>query len=386
MQYTKLILLLILLPILVWVPSPAVAVDGYLSTAANPFSPDFSPNLVINGNMNIWQRGTTFTSIASGTYAADRFRTTIVSTAVADVTRSTDVPTVAQSGQLFSYSYGHTVTTADAAIAAGDAYLISQHIEGYDWAPYAQRPVTLSFWVRDTVTGEHAVAIQNTAQNRSFVATYMVNVTNTWEKKVITFPASPSAGTWDYTTGIGLRLGFVLLVGSTFQTTPWAWQTSNVFGTATTVNSVGTIGNIFRITGIKIELGSIASPIQPLTFAEELAQCQRYYQKSFLYATAPAQNVGVGTGELTFPALQAGATAQRSQITTFPVRMRLAPTMTTYNPAAANGQIRDETAAGDLTAVATVATEQGFHVTGTGNAGTAIANLLGVHWQAVSEP
>ena len=119
------------------------------------------------------------------------------------------------------------------------------------------------------------------------------------------------------------------------------------------------------------------------SIAETRAACERFYEKSFALATTPAQNVGAGTGEALFNVLVAAATAQRSPTIPFRTRKRATPTLTLYNPAAANAQVRDLTAAGDTTATATTnISTLGFGVTCTGNAGGAVGGSLGVHWQA----
>lgn len=138
-----------------------------------------------------------------------------------------------------------------------------------------------------------------------------------------------------------------------------------------------------EVTNVKLEIGVKASPFVPEPLALTLLAAMRHYQKSFVTATAPAQNAGSGTGERRFPATVAGANANRLGMVQFPVPMRAAPSVTFYNPAAANGQVRDLTAAADCsgTAAANI-TEKGFAIGCTGNAATAVGNDLAVHWVA----
>jgi len=131
------------------------------------------PNPIINGNMDIWQRGTSFAAPANATYFADRWRIAYSTTGVVTASRSTSVPTVAESGVLFNYSLDLDVTTADAAIAAGDYCALQQSIEGFNWRHFAQRDVTLSFWVYATKTGTHCISISNSGLDRSYVAEYV---------------------------------------------------------------------------------------------------------------------------------------------------------------------------------------------------------------------
>src|SRR5678816_1821597 len=143
--------------------------------ATRPLS-SVARNAILNGDFNVCQRGTSFTSIANNTYAADRWLYGKGGTVVHDISRSTAVPTVAQSGRLFNYSLLLDCTTADAAMAAGDIAQILQRIEGYNWLPVAQRIFTISFWVKATKTGTYCVAFLNSGTDRSYVAEYTVNV------------------------------------------------------------------------------------------------------------------------------------------------------------------------------------------------------------------
>jgi len=236
-------------------------------------------NAIINGDFNVWQRGGTFTSVADGVYVADRWFYSKISSVVHDITLSSDVPTVAQAGRLFKNSLKADCQTVDSSIASGDLVRISQRIEGYGWLPLAQKTITLSFWVKATKTGIYCVALGNSGADRSYVAEYMVNASNTWEFKTITFTASPAAGTWNYDNGIGLALTFTLASGSTFQTTKDTWQTGSFFATANQVNACDSTSNDFLITGVQLESGDVATPFEHRFFADELRLCERYYEK-----------------------------------------------------------------------------------------------------------
>jgi hypothetical protein len=227
------------------------------------------------------------------------------------------------------------------------------------------------------------VAFRNSGADRCYVAEYTQAVTNTWEFTSITVTASPSAGTWDYTNGAGIAIAFSAACGATFQTTANAWNVGNFFATANQVNGVDNNANFFKLALVQIMPGSQAQPFQLRTEAEELALCQRYYCKSFAVGTAPAQNVGATTGEQNFPATTVGALQTNSNSTVFPVRMRAAPTVVTFNPAAANAQIRDIGAAGDFTGTGAYnLSARSMMLYGTGNAGTAISNICAVHYTA----
>jgi hypothetical protein len=235
-------------------------------------------NKIINGDFLVWQRGTSFAAIASSAYAADRWFYGNTTSSAHTVSRSTDVPTVTEAGRLFNYSLLIDCITADTSIATGENIRFAQRIEGYNFAPLAQRSFTLSFWVKATKTGIYCVHFINSGTDRSYIAEYTVNTTDTWEYKTITVSASPTAGTWDYTTGIGLDFGFCLGTGATFQTTADAWRTGNFRATANQVNACDSTSNKFRITGIQIEPGVDATEFEHKLFSETLVDCRRYYE------------------------------------------------------------------------------------------------------------
>lgn len=235
-------------------------------------------NPVHNGGFNVWQRGATFVAAANG-MTADRWTYVNISSVVHTVQRSTDVPAVAALVPLTNYSLHLDVTTADASIGASDVCAVTHAIEGYAWVPFAQKQFTIGFWVKDTITGIHCVSAVNTGDDRVCVMEYTVNVADTWEYKTLTFPASPSSGTWDYTTGVGVKLRWVLACGSLLQTTAGSWQTNGLYGTSSQVNSLSSTSNNFRLWGVTMGLGSTVAPFWPRSYGEELALCKRYFER-----------------------------------------------------------------------------------------------------------
>lgn len=298
--------------------------------------PSLRKNAIINGAFDVWQRGTSFAAIANDAYSADcwQYSKGGGTTAVHTISRSTDVPTLAQAGRLFNYSLLMDCTTADGSIAAGEFCVLQYPLEGYNWAPLAQREIVLSFWVKATKTGIYCCSLQNTGNDRAYVAEYTVNAADTWERKTVAIPASPSAGTWDYTNGRGVKVRFALAVGSTFHTTAGAWATGHFMATANQVNACDDAANNFRLAGVKLELGTTATDYDYRTFQEELALCQRYYAKTFPYDTAPAQNTGIIASPL-FDVARVNNQAIAASWE-FPVEMRTTPTITTYSPNAAS--------------------------------------------------
>ena len=301
----------------------------------------FKRNVIINGNFDIWQRGTGFAAIATNAYPADRFKYKKSGAGAHTVGQSTDVPTYAESGVLSTYSLWADVTTADASIAAGDYYHIQYNVEGYDYARIAGGDATLSFWVKGAKTGTHCVSFRNSGFDRTYVTEYTINATGTWEKKTITVPLTETGGTWNYTNGSGLIIDFVLAAGSTFQTTADSWNSSSAVATSSQVNEMDNVANNFRIAQIQLERGEVATPFEFRHISDELTLCQRYFEKS--YNTDVDPGTATLTGELRMYAQNLNVAAHSwGEAVQFKVTKRATPTVTVYNPnSGATGQIYD---------------------------------------------
>lgn len=285
-----------------------------VQAASGPNSSPFAlRNKIINGDMNISQRGTSFAAIANATYCLDRWLFIGSNGAVLTASQQADVP----SDNEFQNSLRLAVTTADTSIAAGEFAAIVQKIEGYNIRDLIGRTFTISFKVRSSKTGVHCVSLRNTGYDKAFVAEYTVNVANTWEtKSVVVSGGLTTAGTWNWTTGMGLDVSWCLAAGSGLQTTANAWQSGNFLATANQVNCLDTIGNIFAITGVQLEAGAVATPFEHRPSGLELSLCLRYFIKQSIYYQA---NCKYASGAFT----NGG-----SFIVSFPVAMRVAPTTT----------------------------------------------------------
>ncbi|WP_375591609.1 hypothetical protein [Chitiniphilus eburneus] len=266
-------------------------------------------NRIMNGDMAIAQRGSSFAAVANGQYTLDRWRVGVSTTGVVTIAQVADAP----GDNEFQYSQRMTVTTADTSIAAGEFLGIQQFIEGYNVRDLAGRDFTLSFRVRSSKTGVHCVSFGNTGADRSFIAEYTVTAANTWETKTLTVPGGLiTAGTWDWTNGRGLYVGFTLACGSSLQTTPNAWQTGNYVGTANQVNCLDTIGNIFAITGVDLKPGANATAFQHVNYATALQECFRYTRPfpmspGMAYSTSAATfRCDIGTPMRATPSATAG--------------------------------------------------------------------------------
>ena len=348
------------------------------------------PNSIINGNFDVWQRGTSFPNRSSADpgsrYFADRWIFSIGSSgAVCTVSRSTDVPTVAQAGMLVNYSHRVLVTTLDNTIGSTEFVQIVQKVEGFNWRQLAQRPLTLSFWVKSSKTGTHGVAVSNNAATKSFVAGFTVIAADTWEYKTISIPASPAAGVWNYTDGGGANIIFSLLTGSNLIGTPNVWQDGNFQGVPGQVNLMDTVANQFLLTNVKLEAGNLATPYTFEPFEQTLLRCLRYCEKSFPYNIAPAQNAG-NIGACSMQIQGVPGNVGTYMYIPFKVMKRAVPIITTYNPSAANALVRNVILGADTTLNSqSIVGEQGFRMAFESATGSSEQQMNGLHWLAEAE-
>ena len=350
---------------------------------ANLHSSLISPqgNAVINGDFNIWQRGTSFVSPAAGVFTADRFEYSKTGAMVHTVSRSTDVPTVAESGHNSTYSLLVDCTTIDASLAATDFTSIIHRIEGYNIQALYKKTLTVSFWVKATKTGIYSISFRNnTVTYESLVLEYTVNVTDTWEKKVLTFDFSGTGGeNFAFDNTNGLVLFWALASGSTYQTTAGSWQSGNFIASTNQVNACDNTANNFRLAQVQLEVGDRATPFKFRQFTDELTLCQRYYEKSYGVDIAP------GTATQQPGAVFEWSTrniAGSSVGFHFRVEKRSAPTVVLYNPeAGTSGSIQDQVA--NRTGTANTPNTKG--VAYTTITGSATSSWCRFHWTADAE-
>lgn len=263
-------------------------------TLASLANSGYLRNRIINGAMQIDQRngGAEVNPAVNATYYLDRW--TAVSSAASKFKIGQNAGGVTPPVGFLNY-LGIT-STSSYSVGASEAFGIRQIIEGLNiadlnWGTANAQTITISFWVRSSLTGTFGLGLLNDSINRSYPATYTISSSNTWEYKTITVPGDTS-GTWLKTNGIGLYLTWQFGYGSSLSGASNAWNAGTSYAPTGAVSIVGTNGATFYITGVQVEVGTQGTPFEWRPYPVELALCQRYYQPSIMteYHIVPAPN------------------------------------------------------------------------------------------------
>jgi hypothetical protein len=276
-------------------------------------------NRIINGDMVIDQRraGTSYTSSSANVYTLDRWLTFEAGGVASRFTIQQNAASVTPPTGFTNYM-GITSLVAS-AVTAGKIQSIAQKIEGFNasdlaWGTANAKTVTISFWVRSSLTGTFGGVLSNGAVNYSYPFTYTISAATTWEYKTVTI-AGPTAGTWDTTNGAGPVLQFVIGTGSTFNGTAGSWSANGWYGVTGATDLTATSGATLYITGVQLEAGTTASDFEFLPYDMNLGRCQRYYYKTKSDAVATLMSSGYNT-----------LTTESKQVFNFPTTMRARPT------------------------------------------------------------
>jgi hypothetical protein len=307
-------------------------------------------NLVINGAMNVAQRGTSETGVTSpGYYTCDRFEYNQSGRdeAIVTVSQTSDAP------DGFTKSFKIETTTAETTIDSTEYFMARYRIEAQDlqhlkYGSSSAKQLTLSFWVKSSIAATYAAYLYSHDGIRIIGSTYTIDTASTWEYKTITF-AGDTGGTINDDTGIGLDVAFVLAAGSdmiTTDNTSWSAYAAGklAYGHTTAANAVMTTANAtWQITGVQLEVGDTATPFEHRSYGEELSLCERYYQKSY--------DTNYYAGDVTYD----GAISQRTHgnvssnflTSALPTRMRGMPTVTFYGTSSATNTAGNIRGSGD---------------------------------------
>jgi hypothetical protein len=294
--------------------------SGGTTTTVNGFTPTVSNmagrNRIINGAMVFDQRnaGASVTPTTTG-FTLDRWQATVSTSSKFSVQQNAGSVTPPVG---FKNYLGCTSLSAY-SVGSSDYFMMRQAIEGFNtsdfaWGTASASPITISFWVRSSLTGTFGGAIENNASNRSYPFSYTVSAANTWEQKSITI-AGDTTGTWATDNSIGLMVAFTLGAGSTYSGTAGSWSSTRYFSATGATSVVGTNGATFYITGVQLEAGSVATPFEHRQYGQELALCQRYYWRVSETSFFPTWGSGM-----------CSATTTARLYVKHPVNMRARPT------------------------------------------------------------
>ena len=255
--------------------------EGINATSLNGGQFGGRRNLIINGAMQVAQRGTITTGVtSSGYYACDRWLLNSLTEDTVTISQSTDAPNG------FSNSLKLEVTSADSSFDAFDYAAFNQRFEGQDLQNLAfgtsdAKTLTLSFWVKSSVAGTYAVNFQHDDANLYYCKTYTIDSANTWEQKTISVDPNTSNG-FNNDANLSLTAWFLMTAGSGFTggtEDQWVSESNNgSLAGSHNVNLSGTVGNEFYLTGVQLEVGDTATPFEHRSYGEELALCQRYFE------------------------------------------------------------------------------------------------------------
>jgi hypothetical protein len=275
-------------------------------------------NRIINGAMRIDQRysGSANTPVNNG-YTLDRWKFGLTQSSKFTAQQDSSANTVAgfTSSMKITSSSAYSVTT-------GDTFFLDQCIEGNNvadlrWGTANARTITISFWVRSSLTGQFGGALRNSAADRAYPFSYTITAANTWEQKIITV-AGDTSGTWLTTNGTGIEIVWNLGSGSTYLATAGAWTSANIIGATGDTSVVGTNGATWYVTGVQLEEGSVPTPFEYRQYGTELALCQRYFEIVGVESQSLFADTYSNTGNV---AIYSGA---------YNVNKRAAPTITQF--------------------------------------------------------
>jgi hypothetical protein len=238
-------------------------------------------NRIINGAMQIDQRNAGANTVLDSGTTRTLDRWTLYSALSSKFSCQQDSSANTVAGFANSMKI---VSLAATTPGTEDVYLVRQYVEGYNvadlrWGTANAKSITLSFWVRSSLTGTHGGAIKNDSGEYSYPFTYTISSANTWEQKIITIPG-PTIGTWNTTNGIGISLVFSLGSGSVYSGAAGSWTNNSYFSATGVTNVIGTNGATWYITGVQLEAGSSSTPFEYRHYGTEYNLCLRYFWRS----------------------------------------------------------------------------------------------------------
>ena len=318
--------------------STGTVAEAYGGTGTNTGYYGFK-NRIINGAMVIDQRnaGASVTTSGGNNFDPDRW---IVYDAVGSkmsVQRVADAPS--------GFTYSQKITSLAATTPGStDYYFDCQRIEGFNvadlaWGTASAATVTLSFWVKSSLTGSFSGAFGNASFSRSYPFSYTISAANTWEQKTITV-SGDTTGTWATDNSTGLQVVFDLGSGTSRAGTANTWSANDYRKVTGSVNLIGTNAATLYITGVQLEKGSTATSFDYRPYGTELALCQRYFEKSYNIGTVPGTNTTTGiAGYIVMANTTTSLANNGTNAVVFKVYKRTTPTITTYDSVGNSGKL-----------------------------------------------
>lgn len=295
----------------------ALNTDGSATFAQMPVGPSsYLRNRIINGAMQIdqWNAGASITP-TTNQYGVDRWKFNASAASKFTAQQVTDAPT--------GFSNSLKLTSISAyTVGASELFSTMQAIEGFDFYDFSfgtasASEVTVSFWVKSSLTGSFGGSLTNYAQTRFYPFSYSINAVNTWEQKTVTIPGDIT-GTWVGATNAGAAyLWFNIGAGSSYSTTAGVWTGSTGYSAIGATSLVATNGATFYLTGVQLEKGSVATPFERKLYGLEEMLCKRFYETGEY-----SESMGVNNSSII---------ASVSTYVGFTVAKRIAPTITGTN-------------------------------------------------------
>lgn len=268
----------------------------------------FLRNRIINGDMRIDQRnaGASIANTTSNLYSVDRWA--IFGSVATKFTAQQNAGSVTPPA---GYTHYLGITSSSAyVVGASESFGVRQYVEGLNTADFgfgsaSAATITLSFWVRSSLTGNFGGCVYNSGASRIYPFTYSISSANTWEQKTVTI-AGDTTGTWLKDTNSGIGVQFSLGAGATVSGTAGAWTASVHLQPTGSTSVVGTNGATWYVTGVQLEAGTVATPFERRLYGQELALCQRYFYKiggatSIPWANGQISGSGASTAAVFFP-------------------------------------------------------------------------------------
>lgn len=348
-------------------------------------------NIVINGGMDVSQfNGANSVSLVSGanTYIVDQWVASFTSASL--VMASQQVAPPGSPPFVGLQNCLQLKATTGAALGTGDTAYLAAFIEGrrvarLGFGAAGASAVTVGFWVYATIAGTMTINYRNDIASRSYLTNVTINNANTWQWVTVTIPGDVT-GAWQTTSALAHIVLFCFGAGATLQGTNNAWQAANVVGTSLTTNFFATTNNLVAITGAVLlpgahQISQEQAPLLMRPFDTELRLSERYYEKSYDYASLPGAVSTNGAAYNLLSNLPSNSHAGAIRCS-FASRKRAAPTMTFYSPVTGtSGKAADLTAAADVTASALGTGETGSYCTATSGAAQTTYSV-NVQWVA----